>query len=298
LSSRPIRIKTGLGAIRSLSFTPDGARIIAVGRDWHVGVWSAVDGLALSPLLRGENPFDYLRVSADGALLAAIGDCACSSFWFLELPVADDNGEAARILFDLSGKTFSRDGRLLDTETLELPISNHVKADTAPSHAPFVSIAQGILDGDIERAASLYLRTSARDEASAEIDWILSRRAALARDVRRRQTLLHDAYRTDRSHPLILLAMSVFETDFATRRSWHCLSLARVGDDAGMATRAAEILAMDGEASMAAVAARMALSQDPTRTAAKRWSDRGPALLRSMAISDALRSLCWNAGSG
>jgi WD40 repeat protein len=295
---RLIRIATGLGAIESLRFTPDGARIVAVGQDRRVGVWSAVDGLALSPLLRGERSFDYLRVTADGGLLAAIGECACASFWFLKLPIADDNHEAARILFDLSGKTFSPDGRLIDKESVYAPTGSAKALDREPAHPPFVSIAQGILDGDIERAASAYLGRSARDAASAEIDWILSRRAALARDVRRRQTLLHDAYRTDRSHPLILLAMSVFETDFATRRSWHCLSLARVGDDAGMATRAAEILAMDGEASMAAVAARMALSQDPTRTAAKRWSDRGPALLRSMPISDALRSLCRNAGSG
>lgn len=295
--SRSLRIVTGLGAIESLHFTPDGARIVVVGRDRRVGVWSAVDGLALSPPMRSERPFDYLRVAADGALLAAIGDCACASLWFLKLPIADDNREAARILFELSDKTFSPDGRLIDTDAVEAPIRGPKPADTGPARAPFVSIAQGILDGDIEPAASVYLRASARDAASADIDWILSRRAALARDVSRREMLLHDAYRTDPSHPLILLALSVFETDLATRRSWHCLSLARLGDDAGMATRAAEILAMDGEESMASIAARMALSRDPSLTAAKRWSARGPAKLRAMPIRDAVRFLCRDAGS-
>jgi len=94
--------------------------------------------------------------------------------------------------------------------------------------------------------------------------------------------ILADAYNLDPAHPLILLAMSVFEDRPETKALWKKLSFPRFEKDARLAARAAEILLLDKDSENARKAAEIAL-QPPNATVAD--EDKARAVLDKITTS-------------
>ncbi|MFZ5636159.1 MAG: hypothetical protein ACOY82_06180 [Pseudomonadota bacterium] len=294
-----IRIPTALGPLAFVRFTPNGARAIVAGKNGDLVVWNVSDGLALSPRLRADRRFDYVRVSPDGTLISALArTCACASFWFLRLPIGDEDDQAAFALRDLAGKRLSSRGQLTDIEPRDSRSASDIALDSGLSRSPFMSAVDVILGraGDGRRPSpGLPLN---RDFVTAEIDWLVRNRGSFSENPVKARELLASVYRADPSHPLILLAMSLFEDDAATKQSWQCISLRRLGDDADMSARASEILALSGQEAFARFAAELSQkSRARPGTAAARPSRISDRIVTITIAADEVSSACGGSGT-
>ena len=89
-------------------------------------------------------------------------------------------------------------------------------------------------------------------------------------------SILNNTYNLDPSHPLILFALSVFETHPETKALWKRLSFPRIEAQPEYATRAAEILQQDKDPENAMKAALIALKHEPNNPkalAVKNWAN-------------------------
>jgi hypothetical protein len=111
------------------------------------------------------------------------------------------------------------------------------------------------------RTISPFSQVSVQRYIERDIDWALQYydldKAKFYFDSRQ---ILSDLYDLDPSHPLILLALSVFENRPETKALWKRLSYPRFEKDARLAARAAEILLIDKDPENARKAAEIALN--------------------------------------
>lgn len=130
------------------------------------------------------------------------------------------------------------------------------------NNSALVGLVSWHLSDPVARTITPFSSVTVYQQIEREINWVLEqyRSGAHASKID-----LDSAYKLHPGHPLILLALSVFETRPETKALWKRLSFPRFEKDARLAARAAEILLIDKDPDNARKAALIALSL-PTAT--------------------------------
>lgn len=172
----------------------------------------------------------------------------------------------------LGGSRVDEAGRVVELPPGEV-FARRRQAFAAPPKTAFERIVRWQLSPRSTRTLSAFSGTSVRQYIDREIDWALAHPRRIDASQMRDQpvspgntdprAILDDAYDYDPGHPLILLALAVFEERPEAKALWKKLSFPRVADDSTLAARAAQILQQDDDPVNAAAMAETALRLDP-----------------------------------
>jgi WD40 repeat protein len=255
--------------VKSAIFSPDGAWVVTASWD-TTRIWEVRSGTVIA-LIKDPGLVNSASFSPDGMRVAAATSDGTVKIWdvqttkMLGTPVEPDD------LIALSGRRVADNGRL---EWLSGPewmaLIKKVRAKAEKGITKKDQLMRWHFADPATRAISPFSQITVPQHIEREIDWVLEHPQTEKSDgPNYSPRILDEAYNLDPGHPLILLALSVFEDRPETKALWKRLSFPRFEKDARLAARAAEILLIDKDPENARKAAEMALKL-PSATEADR----------------------------
>jgi len=112
-------LEAHVDVVRSVSFSPDGRRLVSTGQDRLVMLWDTYEGVAIRPLgvdVQGHNPVRFAAFSPDGTYVA-VGEVAGNPADIILLHT-ETGGLRSRLTgmkAGINALAFSPDGRTLAT---------------------------------------------------------------------------------------------------------------------------------------------------------------------------------------
>ncbi len=246
----------------SAAFSPDGMRVVTASSDNTARLWDAQSGQALGAPLKHENEVLSAAFSPDGTRVVTSSNDGTARLWDAQTAAALGAPVTADDLIALSGRRVADNGQL---EWLPGPqwfaLINKVEAQSEKGTTKKDKVMRWHFADPATRTISPFSQITVPQYIEREIDWVLEHpQTEEPTDPNYSPKILDDAYNLDPGHPLILLALSVFEDRPETKALWKRLSFPRFAKDARLAARAAEILLIDKDPENARKAAEMALS--------------------------------------
>lgn len=250
-------------SIFSVAFGPDSRRVVTAGRDGSAVVWDAKAGTRVGAPLRHDDAVISGKFSPDGRWVVTASADATARLWPVSADLETDGSRLAQALQALSGVEIDSSGQLRELPLEEQLAMRDDLRRSATGNTAFDQVIRWHFADPYERTLSPFATPTVPQFIESAIAFALEEdREGDDRSELRRQTL-EDAYRTDPGHPLILLALSVFEEHPDTVRLWRELTLQRIATDARLAAKAAEILQREGDEGYGIRAADIARRLDP-----------------------------------
>jgi dipeptidyl aminopeptidase/acylaminoacyl peptidase len=253
--------------VHSAAFSPDGTRVVTASFDNTARIWDAQSGQAIGAPLKHEEAVTSAAFSPDGTRVVTASMDGTARIWdaqsadMLGAPVTADD------LIALSGRRVADNGQLEwlpGPELIALISKVRAKADQGTTKKD--QLVRWHFADPATRTISPFSQITVPKHIEREIAWVLERPQTEETDgPNYSPKILNDAYNLDPGHPLILLALSVFETRAETKALWKRLSFPRFENDARLAARAAEILLIDKDPENASTAAHIALALPTAR---------------------------------
>ncbi|WP_395795033.1 WD40 repeat domain-containing protein [Aquimonas sp.] len=253
--------------VNSAAFSPDGTRVVTASFDNTARIWDAQSGQAIGAPLKHEEAVTSAAFSPDGTRVVTASMDGTARIWdaqsadMLGAPVTADD------LIALSGRRVADNGQLEwlpGPELIALISKVRAKADQGTTKKD--QLVRWHFADPATRTISPFSQITVPKHIEREIAWVLERPQTEETDgPNYSPKILNDAYNLDPGHPLILLALSVFETRAETKALWKRLSFPRFENDARLAARAAEILLIDKDPENASTAAHIALALPTAR---------------------------------
>jgi predicted oxidoreductase (fatty acid repression mutant protein) len=250
------------GHVFSAAFSPDGTRVLTACRDGTARIWDARSGQVLGATLKHTNDVTSAAFSPDGERAVTASRDHTARIWdvqtaeMLGAPITPDD------LIALSGRRVTDNGQL---EWLPGPewmaLIKKVKAQAEQGTTKKDQLMRWHFADRATRTISPFSQITVPQHIEREIAWVLEHPQSGKPDgPNYSPKILDDAYNLDPGHPLILLALSVFEDRPETKALWKKLSFPRFDKDPRLAARAAEILLIDKDPENARKAAEIALA--------------------------------------
>ena len=248
--------------VNSALFSPDGLRVVTASADNTVRIWDSLTGLAVGAPFQHEKTVYSASFSPDGLRVVTASEDCTVRIW----DVGTAQSLVSRVYKDdllaLSGRLVAGDGKL---DLIAGPEwTAIIKASKAHAESEVTlkgKVMRWHFAARSTRPISPFSKITVRQHIEREIDWVLEYPQSADPDGPHfSPKILDDAYNLDPGHPLILLALSVFETRPETKALWKRLSFPRFDKDPRLAARAAEILLIDKDPTNARKAAEIALA--------------------------------------
>jgi hypothetical protein len=253
--------------VNSAAFSPDGTRVVTASEDGTARIWDAQSGQALGAPLQHEQAVGSAAFSPDGTRVVTASWDHTARIWDAQTAERLGAPITPEDLIALSGRRVADNGQL---EWLPGPewmaLINKVKAQAEQGTAKKDQLMRWHFADPASRTISPFSQITVPQHIEREIAWVLEHpQTEDPKGPNYSPKILDDAYTLDPGHPLILLALSVFEDRPETKALWKRLSFPRFEKDARLAARAAEILLIDKDPENARKAAELALNL-PTAT--------------------------------
>ena len=253
----------------SASFNPDGTQVVTASWDGTARIWEASSSAAVGQPMRHRAPVISASFSSDGARVVTASMDGTARIWEVSLDPPLDSADLILALQVLLGRRVAENGRLEELNPEEMVEGRRQLSTIASVDSDFARVILWHLTDRTTRTISPFSELTVPEHIEREISWSLSHPEVDSQPLGlvgvddSSRDILNDAYALDPSHPLILLALSVFEDRPETRKLWKELSMPRIEGDARIAARAAEILQQDNDPDYAARAAQIALDLEP-----------------------------------
>jgi WD40 repeat protein len=232
-------------SVDDASFSPDGSMIVTSTSNL-VQLYDVKSGLRMGLPILHSGEISTVELSDDGNKLLTASADGSARLWDITFDIPADQLITPKDVLIFSGQTPAATANTSKSITamnqLELVLAWHFTDPATRTISPFSQIT---VPQHIER----------------EIAWVLEHPQTEKPDgPNYSPKILDDAYNLDPGHPLILLALSVFEDRPETKALWKRLSFPRFEKDARLAARAAEILLIDKDPENARKAAEIAMN--------------------------------------
>jgi WD40 repeat protein len=259
-------------SVDAAQFSPDGHRILTSGQrieGRYLRLWEARTRVALGGPLAYAQEIIAASFSPDGQWIAASGWDGTARIWSALPDLGADREKLAGALQALSGVSVDANGQLTALTLDALLLARNVLRDSATADTTYDQVIRWHVADPFTRTVSPLVQQTVPQFIESAIDLAISVDRDDQYRVDESLNALEEAYRSDPGHPLILIALSAFEENPKTLRLWKELSLQRVASDARLATRAAELLQLQGDKDFARRTAEIALTLDQARQKAK-----------------------------
>jgi WD40 repeat protein len=261
--SAPMRHENG---VKSAAFGPDGLRVVTTSGSYAVSgaarLWDAATGVAVGAPMRHENGVKSAAFSPDGLGVVTASFDGTARLWDVVNDAALGSSVEANELIALAGRHVAENGQLEYLSGLDwIALIKEVKAKADGGTTPKDKLMRWHFADRSARTISPFSQITVPQHIEREIAWVLEHPQTEKPDgPNYSPQILDDAYNLDPGHPLILLALSVFEARPETKALWKKLSFPRFEKDPRLAARAAEILLTDKDPQNARKAAEIALA--------------------------------------
>lgn len=247
--------------IESITFSSDGSRILLSYDDGAVKILDSLNGAILGAPLKHATKVERASFSPDGQRVVTTCRDGTVRVWDANTSQSLGSPVSIEEIIALSGCHVADNGQL---EWLPGPewmaLINKVKAQAQQGTTKKDQLMRWHFSDPATRTISPFSQITVPQHIEREIDWVLEHPQTERPDgPNYSPKILDDAYNLDPGHPLILLALSVFEDRPETKALWKRLSFPRFEKDARLAARAAEILLIDKDPENARKAAELAL---------------------------------------
>ena len=254
-------------AVYLATFSPDGHRVLTAGKVRIGGrgaawIWDPATWVTLGMPMRHEEAVKSAFFSPDGLRVVTASHDRTARLWDAASGAALGASVDANDLLTLSGRRVADNGQLEWIPGIEwMDIINEAKTQAKAGTTPKDQIMRWHFADRSTRTISPFSKITVPQHIEREIDWVLEHpQTKEPGGPNYSPKILADAYRLDPGHPLILLALSVFEDRPETKALWNRLSFPRFEKDARLAARAAEILLIEKDFANARKAAEIALA--------------------------------------
>lgn len=250
------------GPVSWTGFSPDGSQIATSSSGHTARLWDAETALPIGPAMRHQDSITQGQFSRDGKQLATAGEDGTVRIWNTRGSAALESPVTGADLMALSGRQVAESGQLAWIEPTEwLARIEAVRKRSEAGRTDKDRLISWQLSDRTSRTISAFSELYTADEIERTIDWALKNDQPLRSfDEDALNGALGEAYNRDPGHPLILLALSVLESNDATRSLWIRLSFPRFANHPEIAARAAEILLLAKDWTSARRAAEIVLS--------------------------------------
>lgn len=256
-------------SIFSVAFGPDSRRVVTAGWDGNAVVWDAKAGTRVGAPLRHDAAVISGKFSPDGRWVVTASADGTARLWPVGSDLETDGSRLAQALRALSGVDIDGSGQLRELPLEEQLAMRDDLRRSATGNTAFDQVIRWHFADPYERTLSPFAMPTAPQFIESAIAFALEGERDDEDGNTLRRNALEEAYRADPGHPLILLALSVFEEHPDTVRLWRELTLQRIATDVRLAAKAAEILQREGDEEYGIRAADIARKFDPGNASAK-----------------------------